>query len=366
MVRFVLALLLLSGCAHRRDLLVIAPHPDDEALLAAGAMAKARAEGRSVSVIIVTNGDFTCERDGYLREAESVRALAKLGVTDVHFLGYPDGALARLGKQPLDPLEHRDATGECVARTGTYADRAEGRLDEHTRRTGAPGDWTAEALTGDLTALLELLRPREVILPHAIDDHADHAATYIFFRRALEQLELGTPIPVRVLRGVVHAGRCWPSDCETNYTPKTPMPPLPKALAGYVAQEKLRINAEAKLSVITTYVSQSPADIEADWLASFARTDEVFWPERYERDDGHLVQSPDDGEATTLDVPAEWHGYSFTETGVTFEGRTLRTWLPTQQVYVRRERFGAYDEWSAWGDDGFIAGWVASSRSTSP
>lgn len=357
---------MLTGCAHRRDLLVIAPHPDDEALMASGYMAKARAEGRSVSVIIVTNGDFTCERDGYLREAESVRALESLGVTDVHFLGYPDGALARLGTRALDPLEHRDPTGECVARTGTYADRSEGRLDEHTARTGAPGEWTAEALTDDLVALLGRLRPREVVLPHAIDDHPDHAATYIFFRRALDRLELGVPVPQRVLRSVVHAGRCWPSDCKTTYTPALPMPPLPKALAGYAPSVRLRIDADAKLRVINTYVSQSPVDMEADWLASFARTDEVFWPETYESEDGHWVQSPDEGEATTLEVPASWNGYDFTETGVQLEGRTIRSWLPTKEIYVRREKVGAFYEWSAWGHEGFIAGWIASSPSTSP
>ncbi len=355
----------LTGCAWRRELVVIAPHPDDEALLAAGAMAKARAEGRSVSVIIVTNGDFTCERDGYLREAESVRALAQLGVTDVHFLGYPDGALARLGKQPLDPLEHRDATGECVARTGTYADRSEGRVDEHTARTGAPGEWTAEALTSDLVALLERLRPRTVVLPHAIDDHADHAATYIFFRRALDELDLGTPLPERVLRGVVHAGRCWPSDCHTMFTPTTPMPPLPPPKGGYAPTERLRIDAEAKLRVISTYVSQSPTEIEADWLSSFARTDEVFWVERYEHDEGHVVQQSTAFDSARLKLPAEWNGYSFTETGVELNGRAVRSWLPTKEVWVRRQRVGAYDEFSAWGDAGFIAGWIASSQPAS-
>lgn len=279
-MRALLPLLLLLACRPTRvgiDLLVIAPHPDDEVLLAAGAMEKAIAEGRRVAVIIVTNGDYSCERDGYLREGESIAALKTLGVqeADVHFLGYPDGALARLTTTPLPPMEHRDATGQCIARTGTYADRRAGRLDEHTARTGKPAEWTAEALTGDLQALLTRLSPTEVYLPHGIDDHPDHAMTYVFFRRALDRL---TTAPALVHRGIVHAGECWPSDCRTYFAPSLPTPPLPGRLAGYLATERMPVNAQHKLDAITRYTSQlSP------WLTSFARKDEVFFPEKYER-----------------------------------------------------------------------------------
>ena len=341
------ALLLVSGCAaHRVDLLVIAPHPDDEALLATGEMAKARALGKTVSVIIVTNGDFTCERDGYLREAESVRALAKLDVKDVHFLGYPDGALSHLGHEPLDPIEHRDANGECVARTGTYADRSEGRLDEHTERTGQPGEWTSDSLQEDLEALLKRLKPRAVVLPHFIDDHADHAATYMYFRRALERLHRE---PDSVLRGVVHAGACWPSDCKTFLSPLQPMPPLPKPLGGYSPPVRHPIDAELKLDVLSTYISQAGADPETDWLSSFARADEVFWPEDFENFD----------DEETLLLPTVWNGYGLTATGVASpEGKTIRSWKETKHLTLRVRHLSAYDEVLAWGDEGFVAGWV--------
>ncbi len=346
--RVVSLLLLLSGCAaHRVDVLVVAPHPDDEALLAAGLMAEARARGQSVAVVLVTNGDFTCERDGYLREDESQRALARLDVRAVHFLGYPDGALARLGDAPLDALEHRDATGECVARTGTYADRSANRLDEHSARTGQPGPWTAQTLQADLRALLERLRPRTVVLPHFIDDHPDHAMTYVFVRRALEAV--GGPQP-RLLRGVVHAGPCWPSDCRTFFEPLRPMPPLPAPLEAYAPGLRRPIDAQQKLDVISTYVSQAGVDPTTDWLSSFARADEVYWPEALW----------DFDEAVTLTLPSEWRGYHFTAEGVTdAAGRPLRTWAATTRLTLRLRRAGAYQEVLAWGDDGFMAGWIA-------
>ena len=284
---WLVAVLLVCGCApvvaksaDTLDVLVIAPHPDDEVLLAAGVMERAVREGRHVGVIIVTNGDYSCERDGYLREAESIAALKSLGVkeSDVHFLGYPDGALSKLTSIPHEPMEHRDAVGQCVARTGTYADRGAGRLDEHTRRTGTPGDWTSDALIGDLEALLIRLAPTEVYLPHGIDEHPDHAATYVYFRRALDRLSVA-PL---VHRGVVHAGECWPSDCRKYFTPSLPTPPLPSR---YSPSERLPVDPLLKLAAITKYTSQlSP------WLTSFARKDEVFFPEKLERIGAHWVR----------------------------------------------------------------------------
>lgn len=283
---YLISLFVLIACVRHGersavDVLVIAPHPDDEVLLAGGVMDRAVREGRRVAVIIVTNGDYSCERDGYLREAESVAALKLLGVTEVHFLGYPDGALSKLTEVPHAPMEHRDATGQCVARTGTWADRGAGRLDEHTSRTGMPADWTSEALIGDLEALLTRLEPNEVYLPHAIDEHPDHAMTYAYFRRALDRVKTA-PI---VHRGVVHVGECWPSDCVTYFTPELPTPLMPGKYATMIPDERVPIDAQRKLAAINLYRSQlSP------WLTSFARKDEVFFLETYERKDGHWVE----------------------------------------------------------------------------
>ena len=330
-----LLLTLATGCprptprADTVDLLVIAPHPDDEVLLAGGQLAQAVAAGKTVAVIVVTNGDYTCERDGYRREAESVAGLASLGVPEqaVHFLGYPDGALQHLGAAPLPPMERREPDGQCVARTGTYADRGAGRLDEHTRRTGAPGAWNAEALTGDLAALLTRLAPREVVLPHAIDEHPDHAATYVYFRRALDTVSTA---PTLVHRGIVHAGRCWPSTCERYFTPRVPVPPLPSPFEAYAPDERRPVDAQQKFDAITSHLSQTGADAKANWLASFARSEEVFFSERYVREGSRWVQA-----------------------GSVAEGANRRV-----------RQIGAYVEWDEWGATGFLKAGVDSKRAS--
>src|SRR5690348_9707158 len=80
--------------------LVVAAHPDDADIGCGGTMARLSAEGRRVVVTVVTDGSEGGEdpsvpdeelRD--LREAEQRAALAELGVTEVHFLRYPDGRL---------------------------------------------------------------------------------------------------------------------------------------------------------------------------------------------------------------------------------------------------------------------------------
>ena len=59
------------------------------------------------------------------------------------------------------------------------------------------------------------------------------------------------------------------------------MPSLP---SGAVPDERVAIDARLKLSWIGRYRSQLDGPLEQDWLASFARTDEVFFTETYVRD----------------------------------------------------------------------------------
>lgn len=288
-VASLLGCLLLAGCPRwagptRRpavDVLVIAPHPDDEILLAAGVLRRAVEAGQRAAVLVLTNGDLGCERDGEVRQAETVAALEALGLTedDVHFLGYPDGHLALLGEAPLPAVAHLQR-GVCGVRAMTTAARGAGRRDVHARRTGRGAPFTAEALTGDLAALLAELAPHDVYLPHGIDAHPDHAATYVYFRRALDRLEHG---PRTVHRGVVHAGRCWPTDCAQPYQPTAMMPPLPEPLAAYAPDERLPVAPAWKLRLIARFASQTGPSAEQDWLAGFARREEVFFTERLVR-----------------------------------------------------------------------------------
>lgn len=374
-VATVLLGLLLTACPHGAppepadavDLVVIAPHPDDEVLMAGGVLEQAVKAGRRVAVIVLTNGDLGCfdDRDGAVRQAETVSALTALGLAedDVHFLGYPDGHLDQLGATPLPPVAWRKPDGTCATRSTTLATRGAGHLDEHTARTERPAEFTAPALTEDLAALLRRLRPRDVYLPHGIDTHPDHAATYVFFRRALAHLARG---PITVHRAVVHSGTCWPTDCAKPYAPAAPLPPLPAPLDGYRPTERVSIDGRQKLERIAHYASQFGASAQQDWLAGFARRDEAFFTETLRRDASGRWTSPETVRA--LEVPAtdgaalrlesgEVLSVSVDErhVGLRSGERLVARWdrIGAQPPFVlrattRRESNG-YAEWSLWG-----------------
>lgn len=87
-----------------REVLVVAPHPDDEAIGAFGLMRALRRRGARLRVLVVTDGAashpgsarWPPARLGGERRRETRRAMALLGIppTRIHFLGLPDGALS--------------------------------------------------------------------------------------------------------------------------------------------------------------------------------------------------------------------------------------------------------------------------------
>jgi hypothetical protein len=116
------------------------------------------------------------------------------------------------------------------------------------------------------------------------------------------------------------------------------MPPLPAPLFAYAPGERLPIDAQQKLAAIARYRSQTESDDPTtNWLSSFARREEITFPERYRRVDGRWVM------------------------------RHARPLDPDTRVY----EVGGFVELNRWGPEGFAESTVSavttsSSRSTSP
>jgi LmbE family N-acetylglucosaminyl deacetylase len=122
-----------------RTLVCFHAHPDDEAMLTAGTMAKAAAAGHRVVLVVATRGergdaDRRLSADagdlGALRSAELARSAAALGVARVEVLGYGDsGSSGSIGgpgtfvDAPLDEAAGRLAAilrEECADVLTTY------------------------------------------------------------------------------------------------------------------------------------------------------------------------------------------------------------------------------------------------------
>src|SRR5205823_5204044 len=78
-------------------------HPDDEAIATAGSMARAKAEGHRVVLVVATRGELGEHAPDALapgesiterRVAEQLEAAREIGVDRVEFLGYHDSGMA--------------------------------------------------------------------------------------------------------------------------------------------------------------------------------------------------------------------------------------------------------------------------------
>jgi LmbE family N-acetylglucosaminyl deacetylase len=73
-------------------ILIVAPHPDDEALMFSGVVYSALSRGEPVKIVMMTNGDLTGVSMGNTRQDETVSAMSGvLGIleSNIIFLGYP-------------------------------------------------------------------------------------------------------------------------------------------------------------------------------------------------------------------------------------------------------------------------------------
>ena len=161
-------------------LLLVAPHPDDESLAAAGLLQRARRAGAELRVMYVTDGENNPwaqlvfegrwpvsvkdrRRWGARRRREAIHAVGQFGIEpgNVQFLGFPDQGLT-----------------------------------DHLAR----GD---EKLLHALTAELRATQPTVVAIPSLGDRHPDHSAIAVLARLALERGAMHAP-PPNVLRYLVH------------------------------------------------------------------------------------------------------------------------------------------------------------------
>jgi LmbE family N-acetylglucosaminyl deacetylase len=168
------------GLNPGRRLMLIAPHPDDEAVACGIILRRALLQGATVRVVYITDGDNNPwpqrllekkwrlnaadrKRWGKLRRAEALAALRVLGLRDddAEFLALPDQGMTDLLL----------AGGNSLV----------------TRVTRLMAEW----------------RPTDIFLPSLSDTHPDHSAVAVLLRLALEDQRAGEA-PIRQWSYLVH------------------------------------------------------------------------------------------------------------------------------------------------------------------
>jgi LmbE family N-acetylglucosaminyl deacetylase len=272
-------LALQAGPATR--LLVVSPHPDDEALGSAGLIQRVQSAGGQVRVVLMTSGDAFPEgveaethvadprpRDyrsyGARREQETLTAMQRLGVdrTRVRFLGFPDGGVCLIASHYL---------------------RSRAFVSPYTRREEPPAReqmirgvrYRGADIRRELERILIDYRPTLVTLPHPEDLHPDHCSTYIFAREALDAAAArDRTLTPRVLHYLVHTD-AWPPDAPAAAdTALEPPPAFPPREGEWRTLSLTAAEAAGKRRALDAYASQ--ALVMSRFLKAFARTNELF------------------------------------------------------------------------------------------
>jgi LmbE family N-acetylglucosaminyl deacetylase len=134
--------------------LVVAPHPDDEAIGCGGMICLHRQRGDPVTVVFLTSGeqglrDVPAPVACSIRETEAQQATKVLGVNGTHFLRLPDLAVGDQIEQGAERLQ----------------------------------------------AVLVVDRPDLIYLPHPAESHPDHEAALPLVRAARALLSGGAALP---------------------------------------------------------------------------------------------------------------------------------------------------------------------------
>jgi LmbE family N-acetylglucosaminyl deacetylase len=277
------------------DVVVFAPHPDDDVLGAGGVIQQAVAVGKSVVVVFMTSGDgypnaaaqlvhksaYALKRRDFLllsraRQQESIRAEAALGVPQDHlvYLGYPDAALDKVA-------ENAGGTGIVQQFTDLSSTYGSWVRDYHSAAHGKPAPYTRAAAVADVTELVRRLEPGVVYTTMAADTHPDHAATFSIVNEALYRAAYRG----RFLTFLIHgATTSWPwpqaPDARGRFLYQAgALPPgvsWPPPLRAQLTPEQAR----QKLVAIEREATQVALPDENLGLRSFAKGEEIFWPVR--------------------------------------------------------------------------------------
>ena len=134
------------------NLMVMAPHPDDESLATGGLIQRALGYGAGVSVVFASDGENNPWPQRVLERREADAALRALGVDadHVHRLGWPDGSFTWM------------------------------LLDD------------TAAMLATMRELLVRERPTVLALPDLVDKHPDHSAIHVLMEMVFH---LGASLP---------------------------------------------------------------------------------------------------------------------------------------------------------------------------
>jgi LmbE family N-acetylglucosaminyl deacetylase len=261
-------------------ILILVPHPDDEAIGCAGIIQEARGLKAPLRIVYLTNGDhnqvafivyekrITLKQGefihmGQVRRKEAVAAMKLLGLSekDLVFLGYPDfGTFSIFSQYWQDTLPFK-----------SLLTRISSVPYKENFSFGAP--YKGESMLSDLKKIILEYKPNKIFVSHPADTNVDHKTFYLLLQVALADLS-GQITPPKIYPYLVHCVG-WP--LPRHYHPDlflSPPQQFPDTQVGWSQYLLTNEEVEKKHRAVLCYKSQTESS--AFYLLSFVRQNELF------------------------------------------------------------------------------------------
>ena len=198
------------------NLLVIAPHQDDEILSAFLLMHNVLEKNGTVNILYATNGDYRGIDYAYTRYYESLNALSLLGICEDHmlYLGYADTGMSKeksfLMRLRSTPEQQNSPVSSC-----TY--HPANKETVHSLHTETQAEYTSQNFLDDLVYAIRSCSPSLIAAPSIFDLHGDHYACAMYLYDALRIINH----PIKVLSYLIHTENedVWPNRKSDIFQP---------------------------------------------------------------------------------------------------------------------------------------------------
>lgn len=256
------------------NILIIAPHQDDEILAAGLLIQSCLCAGDNIFIAFATNGDRNGREAGVRRYQESVRALQLLGVKEEHifYLGYGDTGM-RLEHSFLYHLFYENDHILVPTPVSRQTYHPAGKPTLHYACTGREADYCRNSFLDDLNRLLDVCQAQFIVLPSGLDRHGDHRACFLFMDELRHKRKTFPPM----LSYLIHAGNdmLWPNRIGDAFS-------RPPGMDSGLWEHRIRVSAsemdrQRKQTCISCFHSQEPL-AQNRFLLSFAKKEEIFFP----------------------------------------------------------------------------------------
>lgn len=270
----------LNLSAEKDRILILAPHPDDEAIGAAGVIQKAVQENIPFKIVYLTYGDnngpsFIVNQKrlvfrrkavlmmGQLRGQEAIQGMESLGVKkdQLVFLGYPDWGTENIftsfwgDKKPFRSMLTR-------VRQVPY---------QEALSPGSP--YLGESILKDLKKIIQEFQPTKIFVSHPLDRNRDHRALFLYLQVALWDLN-GQIVSPDVYGYLIHWNK-WPlprgNNPQLSIVPPKDWPEKDTVWFSLVLDENSLRQKQKAISFYKTQVGYNPP-----FLYTFARKNELF------------------------------------------------------------------------------------------